>query len=104
MKTWTTSRKIKLNNTLKSSSDELPTEPMKDEPLVVHLKHGADIRPKAVTIMHPIPKHLRLDADELVKKLLRNSDIKLVPEDKISEWISPAFFVPEVGGVLLVTD
>ena len=44
-------------------------------------------------------------ADEYMDNLLACGIVERVPLDEISEWISPAFFVPKPnGGVRLVTD
>ena len=86
--------------------DYMPKEPMKGPPMTIELRDDVPIKPRCATTCKPTPVHLQEDADALIAKLLAEDIIEPVPLDEISDWISPAFFVPKDGGkgVRLVTD
>ena len=86
--------------------DHLPTDPLKGPSMTIELRDDVPIKPRRATTCKKTPTHLEDAAQKLVDKLLSDGVIEPVPEGEISEWISPAFFVPKDGGtgVRLVTD
>lgn len=88
-------------------SDELPEKPMHGPAMTIELRDDMKINPRKATTCKETPLHMVDDAQKLVDKLVRDKVIEPVPIDEISDWISPAFFVPKEGGkagVRLVTD
>ena len=87
-------------------SDQLPDRPMHGPDMTIELRADQPISPKCTTTCRQVPEHYGQAADELIDKLLKDGIIEEVPLDEISEWISPAHFVPKDGGkgVRLVTD
>ena len=62
---------------------------------------------RKATTCKETPLHMVEEANKLIDKLVKDKVIEPVPIDEISDWISPAFFVPKEGGkagVRLVTD
>ena len=75
--------------------------------MVIELRDDKDIKPRKATTCKQIPTHWQEDADMMITKLVNDDIIERVPVDEVSDWISPAFFVPKPGGkagLRLVTD
>lgn len=84
-------------------SDTLPETPMKGPPMKIELKPNAI--PIKLTRARPIPLHWQKEAMELINDLVAQGVIRQI--EGVTEWISPAHFVPKDGGkagIRLVTD
>ena len=85
--------------------DKMPSTPMKGPPMIIELRDDIPIKPRKVTTTKQTPAHLQDAASKAVEDFLKDGIIERVPLDEVSDWISPAFFVPKPkGGVRMVTD
>ena len=87
--------------------DTLPDHPLKGPEMVIELRTDVKIKPRKATTCKEIPKHWEAEADKVIQELIDDNIIERVPIDEVSEWISPALFVPKEGGkggLRLVTD
>ena len=85
--------------------DSMPDTHMKGPPMRIELRDDVKVIPKKVTTTKQTPTHLQADAAKDIAMFLENGVIERVPVDEVTDWISPAFFVPKPkGGVRLVTD
>ena len=78
--------------------DTLPDHDLSGTPMRIELRDDVPIKPRKATTCKLTPTHLQADADKLLQDLLADDIIERVPEGEVSEWISPAFFVPKPGG------
>lgn len=84
-------------------SDTLPETPMKGPPMKINLK--PDAIPVKITRARQVPLHWQKEAQEVIDVLLKQGVLEVV--EGVTEWISPAHFVPKDGGragLRLVTD
>ena len=64
---------------------------------------GENVQPLQVTRARPVHLHFQEPAYKLVKELEKAKIIR--PVNLVTEWVSPAMFVPKPnGGVRMVTD
>lgn len=86
-------------------SDDISTKSLNGQPMTIHLKPEADIKPRKTLTARQVPLHWSAEGDKVVQQLLKNNVI--APVSVPTDWISPAFFVPKEGGragLRLVTD
>lgn len=77
--------------------------PMKGDPMTIEVDRGGSYRPRKVTTARATPLHYKEAAEKEIE-LLVNSEV-IEPVAHVTEWVSPAFFVPKPkGGVRLVVD
>ena len=85
-------------------SNKLDPEPMKGNPMKIFLKPNAI--PKKVTGASRVPLRYMKGGDSVVQDLMNKKII--VPMSTMTDWCSPAFFVPKVDMIMilvrLVTD
>ena len=75
-------------------NDKLSTKRMTGPTMRIHLER--EYKPLRVTLTRQIPLHWQEEANDLVSKLL--ADEVISPVSDVTEWISPAHFVPKEGG------
>ena len=83
-------------------ADELPENPMNYPPMKIHLKEG--YKPVKIMRARAIPRHWQEEAERVTNDLLSRGIIRPVPG--VTEWVSPAHYVPkdEGDGLRFVTD
>ena len=85
-------------------TDSLPDTPIIGPHMTIELIDDAPIIPKKIYNARPVPLHWQKDAKAMIDQLIKDDIIEEV-HDQVSDWISPAFFVPKPNGKLrLVTD
>ena len=74
--------------------------------MTISLRADPTMKPRCTTTCRPIPLHMEEAAERCTQGLLKDGVIEKVPVNEVSQWISPAFFVPKAGSddVRLVTD
>lgn len=84
--------------------DDSSITPMKGDDMIIYInKEAPDYKPLRILTARPVPIHYKEEAKKTLKLLLKSGVIGRV--DGLTEWISPAFFVPKPNGkIRLVTD
>ena len=86
--------------------DEETVSPVKGPPMKVALNRSSkDYHALHVSKARKVPQHFQGEADKVLQAFLDSGVIERVPEDHVTEWCSPGFFVPKPNGkVRLVVD
>ena len=62
-------------------------------------------KPLKVATARRVPLHFQTEADKAIDLFIKSGVLEKVPDDEITEWCSPGFFVPKSNGkVRLVVD
>lgn len=77
-------------------SDTLSEQPMKGEPVQIRLKAG-EIKPFKVATARAIPLAFRDRANKMVSNLIDEKIIAPVPDDVVTQFCAPGFFLPKTG-------
>ena len=96
----------KLTERYKDVFIEDSVTPIKGEPATIVLnKKDPTYKPLKITTARQIPLHYQAAAEKTINLFVKSGVIEKVPEQEVSEWTSPAFFVPKPNkDVRLVVD
>ena len=76
------------HNVFKDNLD--PKTRMKVEPITIVQREGHNVRPIKMMTLRLVPQHWSLEADQLIKDLLKSKVIRRA--QKPSDWCSPSKF------------
>ena len=80
--------------------------PIAGDPVSVSMDRvNPNYKPLRISTARRIPLHFQKEADKALSLFLESGVLEKVPDDEITEWCSPGFFVPKPNGkVRLVVD